>query len=184
MDAEPGRRIAEGEAIGVERHADVSQVVIAGIRRGGVPVAAALAVAVDELRPDQHIGLAAIDVVGYRDDAPRAMARLHGTWAPLGRRQDIADTQTAPAIEDAVIVLVDDVMQTGRTLRAALDAVAAHGRPAAMESLVLIDRGHRELPLRPTYVGKNVPVGEGEWVEVRLWDVAPEAVGAYLVRRA
>jgi pyrimidine operon attenuation protein/uracil phosphoribosyltransferase len=85
----------------------------------------------------------------------------------------------APArVEAATVVLVDDVIHTGRTLRAALDLLADHGRPAAVEPLVLVDRGRRELPLRATYVGRNLPVAAGAWVEV-VWEA--EGAGAWLV---
>ncbi len=167
----------------IERHPDVDNVVIAGIRSGGVPLAAALVAAIDDLTGARRVQLAAIDVAGYRDDAPRAMARLRGTWAALPRRGDELPSQTAPAIDSAVIVLVDDVIQTGRTLRAALDAISAHGRPAAVESAALIDRGHRELPLRPTYVGKNLPVTADDWVHVRLDSSSADDDGAFLVKR-
>jgi pyrimidine operon attenuation protein/uracil phosphoribosyltransferase len=82
------------------------------------------------------------------------------------------------SVEAATVVLVDDVIHTGRTLRAALDLLADHGRPAAVEPLVLIDRGRRELPLRATYVGRNLPVAAGAWVEV-VWE--PSGAGAWLV---
>ena len=92
------------------------------------------------------------------------------------------------------MILVDDVIQTGRTMRAAFDAVASRGRPAAIEMAVLVDRGGREVPVRPTYVGKNLPVSASEWVEIELDDGAdpgrdpgrdpgPDSRGIFLVPR-
>jgi pyrimidine operon attenuation protein/uracil phosphoribosyltransferase len=80
------------------------------------------------------------------------------------------------------VILVDDVIQTGRTMRAAFDAVSSRGRPAAIEMAVLVDRGGREVPVRPNYVGKNLPVGDRDWVEIELTP-APGDDGVYVVRR-
>ena len=131
----------------------------------------------------------AVDVTGFRDDRPRQPG-LEGFWQPLpvtgGRRRP----DLAPSPEGAVVILVDDVIQTGRTMRAAFDAVASQGRPAAIEMAVLVDRGGREVPVRPTYVGKNLPVSGSEWVEIELdagaepgQDPAPEGRGIFLVPR-
>ena len=83
---------------------------------------------------------------------------------------------------DHVVILVDDVIQTGRTMRAAFDVVSSQGRPAAIEMAVLVDRGGREVPVRPTYVGKNLPVTGSEWVEIELGP-DPEGGGIFLVPR-
>jgi pyrimidine operon attenuation protein/uracil phosphoribosyltransferase len=145
-----------------DRHAG-EQIVLAGIRTRGVPLAARVARALHALgQPAAE--LASLDLTDYRDDRPRP-ARPRST-ALLG-----ADGGEPPRIDDRVVVLVDDVLYTGRTLRAALDALIDTGRPATVELLVLIDRGHRELPIRATYVGKNVPTAPSERVSVRLREV-------------
>ena len=111
----------------------------------------------------------------HRDDRPRPAA-------PHPALYDV-DGGSAPRIDGAVVIVVDDVLYTGRTLRAALDALVDCGRPAAVEVLALIDRGHRELPLRATYVGKNVPTAPGDRVFVRLREV-DGVDGAWLRRSA
>ncbi|HYL70239.1 MAG TPA: bifunctional pyr operon transcriptional regulator/uracil phosphoribosyltransferase PyrR [Candidatus Dormibacteraeota bacterium] len=156
-----------------ERHGDdLDAVVLAGVRTRGVPLAQRLAAALQELGcRAPHV--AAVDTRGHRDDGPRpalatpAVASLNGGGPP--------------PIEGSTVIVVDDVIFTGRTLRAALDALMDHGRAAAIEVLVLVDRGHRELPLRANYVGKNVPTAAGDRVTVRLLEV-DGVDGAWLVQ--
>jgi pyrimidine operon attenuation protein/uracil phosphoribosyltransferase len=158
-----------------ERHPeDLDRVVIAGIREGGLAVARRLAAHVRAVWA-RDVPVVALDVSGFRDDRPRQPG-LRGSWQP------VPPGVLAPSPEGMVVVLVDDVIQTGRTMRAALDLVSSRGRPAAIEMAVLVDRGGREVPLRPTHVGRNLPVAAGDWVEIRL---APEAAepGIYLVPR-
>ena len=98
-----------------------------------------------------------LDITFYRDDLTRL------AHAPIVKRSDLG-----PEITDQTVVLVDDVLYTGRTIRAALDALTDHGRPSAVRLAVVVDRGHRELPIRPDYVGKNLPTSSDEVVHVRL----------------
>ena len=145
-----------------ERHAG-EPLVLVGIHTRGVPLASRLARALRALgqpAPD----LAALSLDDYRDDRPRPARPRPGALSPV-------DGDELPRIDGRVVVLVDDVFFTGRTLRAALDALIDEGRPATVELLVLVDRGHRELPLRATYVGKNVSSAPTERVAVRLREV-------------
>jgi pyrimidine operon attenuation protein/uracil phosphoribosyltransferase len=145
-----------------ERHPALDRVVLVGIPTRGVPLARVVA---NHL---VHLGhaappIAALDPSAHRDDRPRPAA-------PHPALDDV-DGGPMPRIDGSVVIVVDDVLFTGRTVRAALDALVDCGRPAAVEILALIDRGHRELPLRATYVGKNVPTAPGDRVFVRLRDV-------------
>jgi pyrimidine operon attenuation protein/uracil phosphoribosyltransferase len=145
-----------------ERHPMLETVVLVGIPTRGVPLARAVAAQlVSQGHPAPPV--AALDPSAHRDDRPRPAA-------PHPALYDV-DGGPAPRIDGAVVIVVDDVLFTGRTLRAALDALVDCGRPAAVEVLTLIDRGHRELPLRATYVGKNVPTAPGDRVFVRLREV-------------
>ena len=138
-----------------EANADSADVGLIGIQRGGVPLAKQLGAMLDEL----YGGVVAVGTVEpglHRDDlSQRAMPELRPTEFPgdLGEK---------------VIVLVDDVLSTGRTVRASIDALLAFGRPQCIRLAVLIDRGHRELPIRPDFVGKNLPTHADERVEVRF----------------
>ncbi len=144
-----------------ERHTD-GEIVLAGIRTRGVPLARRLQRALGALGgPPTRV--VALDLRDYRDDRPRPAA------VPTGAVT--GDDGESVTIDGQLVVLVDDVIYTGRTFRAALDALVDAGRPAAVELLVLVDRGHRELPLRATYVGKNVPSATSERVAVRLREV-------------
>ena len=159
----------------VERHPVLDPVVLVGIPTRGVPLARVVAhqlAALCRTAPP----VAALDP----ERAPRRpSAAGRGTAGALRRRRRGA----APRIDNAVVIVVDDVLFTGRTLRAALDALVDCGRPAVVEVLTLIDRGHRELPLRATYVGKNVPTALGDRVFVRLREV-DGVDGAWLHRGA
>ncbi|MGI8847373.1 MAG: bifunctional pyr operon transcriptional regulator/uracil phosphoribosyltransferase PyrR [Candidatus Dormibacteria bacterium] len=162
----------------VERHPQTDDLVLVAVRGGGVPIARALA---DALARLGHPALrcALLDVRDYRDDIPRPTQPDGNALTGLD-----GDGAAAPLIGGAAVILVDDVVQTGRTLRAALDCLSAWGRPATVEPCVLIDRGQRELPIRPSFVGKNIPAAADDWVQVML-DVgtAAEAPGVFLVKR-
>lgn len=145
-----------------ERHPSLANVVLVGIPTRGVPLARVVASQLVSLG-HAAVPVATLDPTGHRDDRPRPTA-------PHPALCDV-DGGPAPHIDGAVVIVVDDVLYTGRTLRAALDALVDCGRPAAVEVLTLIDRGHRELPLRATYVGKNVPTAPGDRVFVRLREV-------------
>ena len=135
--------------------------VLLGIPTRGVVLARRLAAAMAEVE-GTDIPVGALDVTMYRDDLRRQPTRV------VGR------TQVPVEIDDAVVVLVDDVLYSGRTVRAALDALGDLGRPRAVRLAVLIDRGHRELPIRADHVGKNVPTSRDEVVRVRVDEVDGE----------
>ena len=139
----------------VERNKGTEGLVVVGIHTRGVPLARRLAAKLGEIE-GCPVPAGALDVAMYRDDI--------GIRPPAAARQ----TELPTAIDGKVVVLVDDVLFTGRTIRAALDALTDFGRPRAIQLAVLVDRGHRELPLRADYVGKNVPTSRSEEVKVRL----------------
>jgi pyrimidine operon attenuation protein/uracil phosphoribosyltransferase len=135
----------------VERNHGVAGVVLVGLQRGGVWLTTALAEALGRIEPGTVVPVGTLDVSLYRDD--------------IGLRPVVPTATTSmPSIDGAVVVLVDDVLYTGRTIRAALDALNDHGRARAVQLAVLVDRGHRELPIRPDYVGKNLPTKREESV--------------------
>jgi pyrimidine operon attenuation protein / uracil phosphoribosyltransferase len=155
LDAESVRRAWRRIAHEViERQPNLAQLSLLGIVTRGVPLARRLAATLEELE-GVRLPVIALDVRAYRDDLPRAAA------APL-------PTLSAAAVEGRPVLLIDDVLFNGRTVRAAIDAVIAAGRPTQIQLAVLVDRGHRELPIRPDYIGKNVPTSLQEWVDVRL----------------
>ncbi|MCL6551713.1 MAG: bifunctional pyr operon transcriptional regulator/uracil phosphoribosyltransferase PyrR [Firmicutes bacterium] len=153
----------------LERHRSAERLVLVGIRTRGVHLAARLGAAIERIEQvSPPVGV--LDVTRYRDDRPQRAA----AGAPTGQ-MPCADSEPASAlepegfpVEGRHVVLVDDVLYTGRTARAAMDALVDRGRPATIQLAVLIDRGHRELPIRADYVGKNVPTSRREHVAVRL----------------
>ena len=140
----------------VERHEGTDDLVLVGLRTRGHPLAERLAGLIEE---HEHVRLpvGSLDITFYRDDLTRL------AHAPIVKRSDLG-----PDVSDRTVVLVDDVLYTGRTIRAALDALTDHGRPRAVRLAVVVDRGHRELPIRPDFVGKNLPTSANEVVHVRL----------------
>jgi pyrimidine operon attenuation protein / uracil phosphoribosyltransferase len=146
-------QIIEKTAFGPER---ADELVLVGIPTGGAVLARRLAAAIAEFTGATP-AVATVDPTLYRDDLRRRPAR------PLGDT-DMPDG----GLDDRLVVLVDDVLFSGRTVRAALDALGEHGRPRAVQLAVLVDRGHRELPIRADYVGKNVPTAHNESIVVLL----------------
>ena len=142
----------------VERNKGVENLALVGIRTRGVHIARRLARSLKEISGDE-VPTGALDITLYRDDLMRHAVGPQ----PLVRRTEILFS-----IDNRTVLLVDDVLYTGRTTRAALDALIDFGRPKAIQLIVLVDRGHRELPIKADYVGKNLPTNPGESVQVRL----------------
>jgi pyrimidine operon attenuation protein/uracil phosphoribosyltransferase len=142
----------------LERNKGVDSLALVGIRTRGVHLARRLAASLVEITREE-VPTGALDITLYRDDLMRHAVGPQ----PLVRRTEIPFS-----IDDRKILLVDDVLYTGRTVRAALDALIDFGRPRAIQLIVLVDRGHRELPIKADYVGKNLPTSPGESVQVRL----------------
>jgi pyrimidine operon attenuation protein / uracil phosphoribosyltransferase len=154
MDADDVRRATWRMAHEIlERNQGTAGLALVGLQTGGVPLAASLAGAIGEI-DGQDPPVGTLDVAFYRDD--------------IGIRPVLpqAVTDIPFELDGATVVLVDDVLFTGRTIRAALDAVTDYGRPRCMQLAVMVDRGHRELPIRPDYVGKNLPTRRDEVVNV------------------
>ena len=151
-----------------ERNRGVDNVVLVGIRRRGEPIAGRIRGNIHKIE-DREVPCGSLDIKYYRDD----LSRL--TEQPRTRRAELPFDVT-----DRDVVLCDDVIYTGRTVRAAIEAIFALGRPRSIQLAVLIDRGHRELPIRPDYVGKNIPTSHSELVEVRLPEVDGET-GVFLM---
>jgi pyrimidine operon attenuation protein/uracil phosphoribosyltransferase len=144
---------------------DVTSVALVGIHTRGVPLAQRLRRMIEEFSGEE-VALGSVDITFHRDDL-----HVRGGEAPLHPQPLVRDTKLAFPLEGMTIVLVDDVLYTGRTIRAAIDALFDYGRPARVQLAVLADRGHRELPIRPDYVGKNLPTSRGERVQVQLVEV-------------
>ncbi len=140
----------------IERNKDTERLVLVGIRTRGVPLAERLATSIRDLEKS-HIPVGTLDISLYRDDLYSSKSRpvVHHTDIPVD-------------INGRIIVLIDDVLYTGRSTRAAMDAIIDLGRPLSIQLAVLIDRGHREMPIRADYVGKNIPSARHEEIQVRL----------------
>jgi pyrimidine operon attenuation protein/uracil phosphoribosyltransferase len=137
----------------VERNRGLRQVAVIGLQTGGVPLAERLVAILQEIE-GTAVPFGTLDVAFYRDD--------------IGLRPVLAEEVTDLPFDltGRIVILVDDVLFTGRTVRAALEALAAHGRASAVQLAVMVDRGHRELPIRPDFVGKNLPTRRSELVDV------------------
>lgn len=167
MDAEAIRRALRRIAHEIiERNPPLQSVVLAGIPSRGVEIGRRIAAFIREIaKTDVETGV--IDVAMHRDD--------------VGTRRELPVVRASKLpvpLEPRTIIIVDDVLYTGRTVRAAMDAINSFGRPARIQLAVLVDRGHRELPIRPDYVGKNLPTATREQIQVRLQetDNQPDAV--------
>jgi pyrimidine operon attenuation protein/uracil phosphoribosyltransferase len=153
-----GRTLARIAHEILERNRGLEELALVGIRTRGVPIARRLAELIRSIS-GHEVPAGALDITLYRDDLMR-----HA----VGGQPVVRSTEIPFSIDDRRILLVDDVLYTGRTVRAALDALVEFGRPLAIQLVVLIDRGHRELPIKADYVGKNVPTSRSESVQVRL----------------
>lgn len=142
----------------IEHNKGVDEVVLLGIKTRGIPLAKRIAEKIEQFE-GISVPCRSLDITFYRDD--------------LKKKSDnpVVNSGVDISVDDKVVVLVDDVVYTGRTCRAALDAIMDQGRPRKVQLATLVDRGHRELPLRPDYVGKNVPTSTDEVVHVRLIEI-------------
>jgi len=146
----------------LEKNAGTEDLVLIGIRRRGVPLASRLAEKIKEIE-GTSIPLGILDITLYRDDLSQ-----------LDYHPQVRKTEVPFSITDKKVVMVDDVLYTGRTVRAAMDALMDLGRPKLIQLAVLIDRGHRELPIRADFVGKNVPTSRKEVIKVSLIEIDGE----------
>ncbi len=171
MDAEAVRRALRRIAHEIiERNRELSSVVLAGIPLRGVEIARRLGEIIKGIEK-VRLELGVIDVAMHRDD--------------IGKRADLPIVQTSHLplpLDHRTVIIVDDVLFTGRTCRAAMDAISSFGRPARLQLAALIDRGHRELPIRADYVGKNLPTSASEKVRVRLEQTDNEPDSAWLLK--
>ena len=153
----------------IEKNEGVQELYLVGIRRRGVPIAQRIKNNIERFS-DIRVALGALDITLYRDDLKELFQtpQVHGTDIPFD-------------VNGKVIVLVDDVIYTGRTARAAMDALIQMGRPAAIRLCVMVDRGHRELPIAANFVGKNVPTARDEFISVRLEEI--DGVNEIALRR-
>jgi pyrimidine operon attenuation protein / uracil phosphoribosyltransferase len=145
----------------LERNRGLDEVALVGIRTRGVPIARRLGQLLREINGD-HVPTGSLDITLYRDDLMRNA---------VGPQPVVRRTEIPFSIDDRRILLVDDVLYTGRTTRAALDALIDFGRPRAIQLVVMVDRGHRELPIKADYVGKNIPTSLKQSVQVRLQEI-------------
>jgi pyrimidine operon attenuation protein/uracil phosphoribosyltransferase len=145
----------------LERNRGVEELAIIGIRTRGVPLAKRLGQIIREIA-HHDVPTGALDITLYRDDLMRIA---------VGAQPVVRSTEIPFSIDEKRILLVDDVLYTGRTIRAALDALIEFGRPKSIQLIVLVDRGHRELPIKADYVGKNLPTSLSESIQVHLMEI-------------
>jgi len=178
------RLLLDGEAIAkalsriahevIERTDELENVALVGIQSRGAPLASRLRRLVQE-RSGHVLPVGALDITFHRDDV-----HVRDGGRVPGRQPVVRSTCISFPIEGMIVILVDDVLYTGRTIRAAIDALLEFGRPARVQLAVLVDRGHRELPIRPDYVGKNLPTGRDERIQVELVEI-DERDGVFLI---
>ena len=149
----------------IERNEDLDTVALVGIHTRGVPIAQRLRRLVED-RSGEELAFGQVDITFYRDDV-----HVRAGQAPRRAQPLVRDTKLDFELEGRTVILVDDVLYTGRTIRAAVEALFDYGRPARVQLAVLADRGHRELPIRPDYVGKNFPTHRDERIQVQLVEV-------------
>jgi pyrimidine operon attenuation protein/uracil phosphoribosyltransferase len=149
----------------VERNPELERTALIGIHTRGVPLAQRLRRLITDFA-GVEIALGALDITFHRDDV-----HVRGGVAPLSPQPVVKSTRLDFPLEGMTCVLVDDVLYTGRTVRAAIETLFEYGRPARVQLACLVDRGHRELPIRPDYVGKNLPTAQGERIQVQLVEV-------------
>jgi pyrimidine operon attenuation protein/uracil phosphoribosyltransferase len=149
----------------IERNEDLDAVALVGIHTRGVPIAQRIRRLVEE-RSGEELALGQLDITFHRDDV-----HVRAGQAPRRPQPLVRDTKLDFELEGRTVILVDDVLYTGRTIRAAIDALFEYGRPDRVQLAVLADRGHRELPIRPDYVGKNLPTTHGQRVQVELVEI-------------
>jgi pyrimidine operon attenuation protein/uracil phosphoribosyltransferase len=166
LDAEALRRtVARIAHEIVERNPELDRTALIGIHTRGVPLAQRLRRLITDFA-GVEIALGALDITFHRDDV-----HVRGGVAPLSPQPVVKSTRLDFPLEGMTCVLVDDVLYTGRTVRAAIETLFEYGRPARVQLACLVDRGHRELPIRPDYVGKNLPTAQGERIQVQLVEV-------------
>ena len=170
--AEISRALERMAAEILERDPDPNQLYLVGVQKRGVPLAQRLAALV-ERASGRRPTVGALDITLYRDDV--------GPWRPAHQQPVLRATNLPEAIDDQTVCLVDDVLYTGRTVRAALDTLMDYGRPRAIRLAVLVDRGHRELPIAADFVGRTVPSARTEDVQVRLAETDDDE-GVWLAR--
>ncbi len=153
----------------IENHSDISNVVILGIHNRGVPIAERINKIISNIT-NINLSIGSLDITFHRDDFRERLSI-----------PEIQGTDIHFSLDRKVVILVDDVLYSGRTIRAALDELNSFGRPSIVRLAVLIDRGHRELPIRADFVGKNIPTHSGEHVKVRLIETDNEE-GVFLVK--
>ncbi len=162
------------ERNGAPAEPGLQRTALVGIQTRGAPLASRLRRLVEE-RSGVALPIGALDITFHRDDV-----YVRDGGRPPGRQPVVQATTIPFSIERMTVVLVDDVLYTGRTIRAAIDALLEFGRPASVQLAVLVDRGHRELPIRPDYVGKNLPTAREERIQVELVEI-DERDGVFLV---
>jgi Pyrimidine operon attenuation protein/uracil phosphoribosyltransferase len=142
----------------IEKNKGVEDIILVGIKRRGYPIAKRIAEIIEQIEGIK-VQVESLDITLYRDDLSKLGEQ------PIINDMDLID------VEDKKLILVDDVIYTGRTVRAAIDAVIHAGRPQMIQLAVLVDRGHRELPIRPDYIGKNIPTSRSELVSVEISEI-------------